>query len=410
MAASLKPNGSLLSRALNALTLCRVPDTHEIFGEGEAGFVTNGPLKRMEVKELLAQSGPWQERTRSISEMVGKGELPLMLAASSLRTTMVDMVLRNLVRNASISDARRRLAVPLFSGRRSPSKLGKVQRIAFDTSSLLVLGWLGILPQVITSYPDLAVPAGALHEIFEGRARIRQFQKSRLQLAAELQDAIAHNRLKVHKSSPIPRDPLSNQIGFELASLIRAAEATNGVVIRPAPVPLLGPDKEGDADLSSYKAARSNATRLMENDGIQARIAEIMAVGAERAEVTAEEVIRELKKLGFSCIGKAVTWRNEVVTQELEGGEEGETRTVMVPRVTIVPTEDLDKATLDAIAEVSQQANGAVRVKMHDKHAALVSLGKHLGLFADRVQIERKQISAEPMSAEEWKKQFVREG
>jgi hypothetical protein len=53
----------------------------------------------------------------------------------------------------------------------------------------------------------------------------------------------------------------------------------------------------------------------------QARIAEIMAVGAERAEVTAEEVIRELKKLGFSCIGKAVTWRNEVVTQELEGGD-----------------------------------------------------------------------------------------
>ena len=81
----------------------------------------------------------------------------------------------------------------------------------------------------------------------------------------------------------------------------------------------------------------------------------------------------------------------------------------MVPRVTIVPNEDLDKATLDAIAEVSQQANGAVRVKMHDKHAALVSLGKHLGLFVDRVPIERKQISAEPMSAEEWKRQFVRE-
>ena len=162
---------------------------------------------------------------------------------------------------------------------------------------------------------------------------------------------------------------------------------------------------------SSEKAARSNATRLMENDGIQARIAEIMAVGAERAEVTAEEVIRELKKLGFSCIGKAVTWRNEVVTQELEGGEEGETRTVMVPRVTIVPTEDLDKATLDAIAEVSQQANGALRVKMHDKHAALVSLGRHLGLFRDHVKVAAVYgISAEPMSAEEWKRQFVKPG
>ena len=43
--------------------------------------------------------------------------------------------------------------------------------------------------------------------------------------------------------------------------------------------------------------------------------------------------------------------------------------------------------------------------------AALVSIGKHLGMFVDRQQIqERKQISAEPMSAEEWKRQFVREG
>ena len=55
--------------------------------------------------------------------------------------------------------------------------------------------------------------------------------------------------------------------------------------------------------------------------------------------------------------------------------------------------------------------NGALRVKLHDKHAALVSIGKHLGMFVDRVQIqERKQISAEPMSAEEWKRQYVREG
>jgi len=43
--------------------------------------------------------------------------------------------------------------------------------------------------------------------------------------------------------------------------------------------------------------------------------------------------------------------------------------------------------------------------------SALVSIGKHVGMFVDRVQIqERKQISAEPMSAEEWKRQFVREG
>jgi hypothetical protein len=69
------------------------------------------------------------------------------------------------------------------------------------------------------------------------------------------------------------------------------------------------------------------------------------------------------------------------------------------------------KETLDAIAEVSQQANGALRVKMHDKHAALVSLGRHLGLFDDKVKVDAVYgISEEPMSAEEWKKQYVKEG
>ena len=100
-----------------------------------------------------------------------------------------------------------------------------------------------------------------------------------------------------------------------------------------------------------------------------------------------------------------------MVTQQLEEGEEGEPKTVLVPRVRIVPTEDLDKATLDAIAEVSQQANGALRVKLHDKHAALVSLGRHLGLFTNHHKVDVVYgISDEPMTAEEWKRQYVRDG
>ena len=60
---------------------------------------------------------------------------------------------------------------------------------------------------------------------------------------------------------------------------------------------------------------------------------------------------------------------------------------------------------------MSQRANGALRVKLHDKHAALVSLGKHLGLFTDSVQIKAVYgISEEPMSAEEWNKQFAKPG
>jgi hypothetical protein len=36
-----------------------------------------------------------------------------------------------------------------------------------------------------------------------------------------------------------------------------------------------------------------------------ARLAEILRAGAERAEITVEQVLRELKALGFSDIGPA---------------------------------------------------------------------------------------------------------
>ena len=48
----------------------------------------------------------------------------------------------------------------------------------------------------------------------------------------------------------------------------------------------------------SQHAAEQAGSRLLKNVEVAARVAEIMAVGAERAEVKAEEVIRELKKLG----------------------------------------------------------------------------------------------------------------
>src|SRR5437660_9014684 len=61
---------------------------------------------------------------------------------------------------------------------------------------------------------------------------------------------------------------------------------------------------------------------------------------------------------------------------------------------------------------VRRGPNGAVRIKMHNKLAALVVLGKYLGMFDERPQNSNViyAISDEPMSAEEWKRQFVKPG
>ena len=126
--------------------------------------------------------------------------------------------------------------------------------------------------------------------------------------------------------------------------------------------------------------------------------------------MTVEQVVRELKLIGFSDIRKVVSWRNELVTRT-EKGEDDEPVMVLMPRVTIVDADKMSDEAAAAVAEVSQTVNGALRVKMHDKHAALVSLGKHLGLFTEHVKIDAVYgISEEPMSAEEWNKQFAKAG
>jgi hypothetical protein len=69
-----------------------------------------------------------------------------------------------------------------------------------------------------------------------------------------------------------------------------------------------------------------------------------------------------------------------------------------LPRVTIVDADKISDEAAAAIAEVSQNANGSLRIKMHDKHAALVSIGKHLpqDRQGDRYRNHRRRCSPVP--------------
>jgi phage terminase small subunit len=147
---------------------------------------------------------------------------------------------------------------------------------------------------------------------------------------------------------------------------------------------------------AGYKANRGNASTLKQKQNIQDRIAEILAQArvieqkaiekaSEKLGVTKERVLGELARIGFADIRKAIKWNGYLVREEdnPDGGDVlviKETRTNLV---SLVDSDELDDDTAAAIAEVSQNASGAVKIKMYDKRAALVDLGKHLGMFKD---------------------------
>lgn len=143
---------------------------------------------------------------------------------------------------------------------------------------------------------------------------------------------------------------------------------------------------------AGYSGDRTAASRLSTNVNVQARVAEILSAGAERAEINQEMVLRELAKIGFSDIRKAIKWNGHLVTEEdnPDGGDVLVVKTIVSNHVTLIDSEDLDDDTAAAIAQISQNATGGISLKMHDKKGALVDIGRHLGMFRDKVEVTGK--------------------
>lgn len=121
---------------------------------------------------------------------------------------------------------------------------------------------------------------------------------------------------------------------------------------------------------------------------IERAIAAAMNLRAKRTEITADRVLTELAKIGFSDIRKAVRWESALVTEEdnPDGGDITVIKKIVTNRVELIASDDIDDETAAAISEISQNATGGVKIKLHDKKSALVDLGKHLGIFNEKVE------------------------
>lgn len=142
----------------------------------------------------------------------------------------------------------------------------------------------------------------------------------------------------------------------------------------------------------SEKTARSVAAENLTKPNIAAAIDAAMKLRAERTDITANMVLKELAKIGFSDIRKAIKWRAHLVEEEdnPEGGDIAVIKTIVTNQVELIGSDDIDDETAAAISEISQNQGGGIKLKLHDKRAALVDLGKHLGMFKEKVEVTGK--------------------
>lgn len=134
----------------------------------------------------------------------------------------------------------------------------------------------------------------------------------------------------------------------------------------------------------SEKTAGSQGFDLLKKPEIQESIAAAMKAREQRTEITQDKVLAELAKIGFADIRRALEWGPSVIVVDESTGE-----TAVSNGVALVSSERIDGDTAAAIAEISQTAQG-IKVKLHDKRAALVDIGRHLGMFKDKVELTGK--------------------
>lgn len=144
--------------------------------------------------------------------------------------------------------------------------------------------------------------------------------------------------------------------------------------------------RAGYSQKTAAAIGAENLTKPEIADVISARQSEI----ASKLEITQERIASELAKIGFSDIRKVAKWfsqTNVAQVDDIQGEvDDGTVRFAVANQVEMISSDEIDDDTAAAISEVSMTDKGSLKVKLHDKRAALVDLGKHLGMFKEQVE------------------------
>ncbi len=128
----------------------------------------------------------------------------------------------------------------------------------------------------------------------------------------------------------------------------------------------------------SAKTAHAAGSRLLTNVKVKPVIRAAMDERAKRLEISADNVLKELARIGFADIRDLVAWDEE--------------------HVGFRPSAQLTDEQAAVISEVFSEAHSSndkdgnvhktlkLRLKTYDKLAALRDIGRHLKLFTDNVE------------------------
>lgn len=158
---------------------------------------------------------------------------------------------------------------------------------------------------------------------------------------------------------------------------------------------------------AGYKkeTAYSQGQRLLKNVEVQKQIEENKKELCKRVEVTQERVIEELSYIAFAKASDYARVIEKDAMAEVEGKMipvlDDEGNPVKYRTVEPILTDELTEEQKRAIAVIKKGRDG-FEIKPYDKTKALELLGKHLGMWTDKVEVtENKHTPFDDLTVEE---------
>ncbi len=132
------------------------------------------------------------------------------------------------------------------------------------------------------------------------------------------------------------------------------------------------------------KWAAANVDKILKNTEIQAAITTAMAERSKRTEITQDMVVKELARIGFADMADFITIDESGMIQAnpLNTLEEGKSRIIRKVR---------EKRVIKSTPEGDQVLDATYEFELCDKVKSLELLGKHLGMFTEKREIDLKQ-------------------
>ena len=118
------------------------------------------------------------------------------------------------------------------------------------------------------------------------------------------------------------------------------------------------------------ETAKAAASRMLTNVNVASYVEKRMKDREKRTEITQDMVLKELAKIGFADV-------TDFVTIEDKGTYKA---------VQVKTTDEMPGDKLGAIAGIKEGANG-IEIKLNDKGKALELIGRHLGMFKDKLEV-----------------------